>query len=59
MEGGEEEARAVPARRGTALLVLNRLTNDLENNVARFTSKELEVLLGWKGVPAFIWQHDE
>jgi hypothetical protein len=35
----------------TALSVLDRLENELENVVARLTGKELEVLLCWKGVP--------
>ncbi len=39
------------ARRGAALPIVDRLENELENNVARLTSKELEVLLRWKGVP--------
>ena len=33
-----------------ALPILNRLENELENNVGRLTSKELEALLWWKGV---------
>jgi hypothetical protein len=39
------------ARQGAALPIVNRLENELENNVAWLTSKELEVLLQWKGVP--------
>jgi hypothetical protein len=39
------------ARQGAALPIVDRFNNELENNVARLTSKELEVLLRWKGVP--------
>ena len=39
------------ARRKVALPIVNRLKNELENNVGRLKSKELEVLLRWKGVP--------
>jgi hypothetical protein len=39
------------ARREAALLIVNRLENELENNVGRLKIKELEVLLRWKGVP--------
>ena len=38
-------------KRHVALPVLDRLTNELDENVLRLTSKELEVLLRWKGVP--------
>ena len=34
-----------------ALPILERLVNELEKNVGRQTSKELEMLLWWKGVP--------
>ena len=34
-----------------ALSVLDCLTNEIDENVSRLTSKELEVLLRWKGVP--------
>jgi hypothetical protein len=34
-----------------ALPIIACLKNNLENNVAQLTSKELEVLLRWKGVP--------
>ena len=40
------------ARREAALPILNRLEHELENDVAQLTSKELEVLLRWKGVAA-------
>jgi hypothetical protein len=33
-----------------ALLILDRLENELENNVGQLTRKELEALLQWKGV---------
>jgi hypothetical protein len=39
------------ARRKAALLIVDRLENELENDVGRLKSKELEVLLWWKGVP--------
>ncbi len=39
------------ARQGAALPIVDRLENELENNVAWLTRKELEVLLWWKGVP--------
>ena len=35
-----------------ALHILDRLEHELENDVAQLTSKELEVLLQWKGVAA-------
>ena len=37
-------------RREAALPIINRLENELENNVWRLISKELEALLRWKGV---------
>ena len=39
------------ARRKAALPIVDCLKNKLENNVGRLKSKELEVLLRWKGVP--------
>jgi hypothetical protein len=39
------------ARQGAALPIVDCLENELENNVAWLMSKELEVLLRWKGVP--------
>jgi hypothetical protein len=39
------------ARQEATLLIVDRLKNELENNVAWLTSKELEVLLRWKSVP--------
>jgi hypothetical protein len=39
------------ARHEAALLIVDRLENELENDVGRLKSKELEVLLRWKGVP--------
>ena len=39
------------ARRKSALLVLDCFKNKLENAILLLTSKELEVLLRWKGVP--------
>ena len=38
------------ARREAALPIADRLEHELENDVGRLTSKELEVLLRWKGV---------
>jgi hypothetical protein len=38
-------------RHKAALLIVNRLENELENNVGWLKSKELEVLLWWKGLP--------
>ena len=38
------------ARREAALPIVDRLKNELENDVGRLKSKELEVLLRWKGV---------
>ncbi len=39
------------ARQGATLPIVGHLEKKLENNDARLTSKELEVLLRWKGVP--------
>jgi hypothetical protein len=39
------------ARRKAALLIIDRLENELENDVGQLKSKELKVLLRWKGVP--------
>jgi hypothetical protein len=39
------------ARREAALPIVGHLENELENDVERLKSKELEVLLRWKGVP--------
>jgi hypothetical protein len=39
------------ARHEAALPIVDHLVNELESNVMRLTSKELEVLLQWKGVP--------
>jgi hypothetical protein len=39
------------ARQEATLPIVDRLKNVLENNVAQVTSKELEMLLRWKGVP--------
>ena len=40
------------ARRKAALPIVDRLELELENDVGRLMSKELEVLLRWKGVAA-------
>ena len=37
-------------RREPTLPILDRLENELENDVGQLTSKELEALLWWKGV---------
>jgi hypothetical protein len=39
------------ARREAALPIVDRLENELENDVGQLKSKEMEVLLRWKGVP--------
>jgi hypothetical protein len=39
------------ARHEAAFFIVERLENELENNVGWLKSKELEVLLQWKGVP--------
>jgi hypothetical protein len=53
-EREKEKKRRVEfhARRETALPIVDRLELELENDVGRLTSKELEVLLRWKGVAA-------
>ena len=38
------------ARHEAALPIVDRIKNELENDVGRLKSKELEVLLRWKGV---------
>ncbi len=40
------------ARREAALPIVDRLEHELDNDVGGFLSKELEVLLWWKGVAA-------
>jgi hypothetical protein len=39
-------------RRKATLPIVNRLEHELDNNFGRLLSKELEVLLWWKGVAA-------
>jgi hypothetical protein len=39
------------ARREAALPIVDRLENELENDVGQLKSKEMEVMLRWKGVP--------
>ena len=53
-EREKEKKRRVEfhARRETALPIVDRLELELENDVGRLMSKELEVLLRWKGVAA-------
>ncbi len=50
-EKGKKSWVEYHARRKAALPIVNRLENELENNVGWLKSKELEVLLWWKGVP--------
>ena len=50
-EKGKKSRVEYHARRKAALPIVNRLENELENNVGQLKSKELEVLLWWKGVP--------
>ena len=42
-------------RRKATLPILERLVNELEKNVEWQTSKELEMLLWWQGVPVSKW----
>ena len=51
MENGKHSRVEYHLRRKAALPNLERLVNELEENVGRQTSKELEMLLWWKGVP--------
>ncbi len=53
-EREKEKKRRVEfhARREAALPIVDRLELELKNDVGRLTSKELEVLLRWKGVAA-------
>jgi hypothetical protein len=51
MKNGKKSRAEYHLRRKAALPILECLVNELENNVGRQTSKELEMLLQWKGVP--------
>ena len=52
----DKKGRVDYHRRGEAALpILDRLENDLENDVGQLTSKELEALLRWKGVSVSKW----
>ena len=53
-EREKEKKRRVEfhARHEAALTIVDCLEHELDNNVGRLTSKELEVLLRWKGVAA-------
>ena len=53
-EREKEKKRRVEyhTRREAALPIVDRLEHELDNDVRRLTSKELEVLLRWKGVAA-------
>ncbi len=50
MEKGKKVCIEFHARRDAALVVLNCLDHELDGNVERLTTKDLEVLLQWKGV---------
>jgi hypothetical protein len=50
-ENGKHSRVDYHIRHQAALPILERLVNELEENVGRQTSKELEMLLWWKGVP--------
>jgi hypothetical protein len=51
MENGKHSWVEYHLRCKAALPILERLVNELEKNVGWQTSKELEMLLWWKGVP--------
>jgi hypothetical protein len=51
MEHGKHSRVEYHLRRKAAMPILERLVNELEKNVRWQTSKELETLLCWKGVP--------
>jgi hypothetical protein len=51
MENGKHSRVKYYLRRKAALPILERLVNELGKNVRWQTSKELEMLLWWKGVP--------
>jgi hypothetical protein len=47
---GREKDKKNHARREATLPIVDHLKNELKNDVGRLKSKELEVLLRWKGV---------
>jgi hypothetical protein len=51
MENGKQSLVEYHLRHKAGLPIFERLVNELENNVGQQTSKELETLLWWKGVP--------
>jgi hypothetical protein len=51
IENGKHSRVEYHLRRKAALPILERLVNELEKNVGWQTSKELQMLLWWKGVP--------
>ncbi len=51
MENGKKSRVEYHLRLMATLPILERLVNELENNVAQQTSKKLETLLRWKDVP--------
>jgi hypothetical protein len=51
MENGNKSRVEYHLRRKAALPILEHLVNEPENNVGQQTSKELEMLLWWKGIP--------
>ncbi len=51
MENSKHSRVEYHLRRKAALPILEHLVNELEKNVEWQTSKELEMLLYWKGVP--------
>jgi hypothetical protein len=51
MEKGKKSRVEYHLRCKAALPILERLVNELEKDVGQLTSKELETLLRWKGVP--------
>jgi hypothetical protein len=55
MENGKHRRVEYNLRCKAALPLLEHPVNELEKNVGQQTSKELETLLWWKGVPMSKW----
>ncbi len=55
MENGKQSWVEYHLRCKAALPILERLVNELEKNVGQQTSKELDMLLWWRGVPESKW----
>jgi hypothetical protein len=55
MKNGKHSRVEYHLRCKAALPILERLVNELERNVRWQTSKELEMLLWWKGIPVSKW----